>query len=206
MYQYFAGAAVAAMMASTAVATTSAPSYFGNGFNYQANVMNNGSMFGPAAVFETVTFDRDGKDFFFISVDVNNTNYEAAGTVSFVGYSSNENLGPSTIEYEGGDTVDKAPEGLVFKTVLSGEETTAIKALSITFGNYNPEPDEYVAARSVCVTQFDESYEDSCSQGPSVGVTIKNVELSAVPLPASVLLLGAGIAGLGAMRRRQKKA
>ncbi|MGA9435308.1 MAG: VPLPA-CTERM sorting domain-containing protein [Roseobacter sp.] len=37
-------------------------------------------------------------------------------------------------------------------------------------------------------------------------MSIQEVKLSAVPLPASVLLLGAGIAGLGAMRRRQKKA
>ncbi len=75
-----------------------------------------------------------------------------------------------------------------------GQETTEIKSLAITFGNYGE-----------CASHSSQADVASC-EGPDVGVSIQEVKLSAVPLPASVLLLGAGIAGLGAMRRRQKKA
>ncbi|MEM9909941.1 MAG: VPLPA-CTERM sorting domain-containing protein [Pseudomonadota bacterium] len=37
------------------------------------------------------------------------------------------------------------------------------------------------------------------------GLSIDDIAINVVPLPASVLFLGAGIAGLGLMRRRQKK-
>lgn len=37
------------------------------------------------------------------------------------------------------------------------------------------------------------------------GLSVDDIALNVVPLPASVLFLGAGIAGLGLMRRRQKK-
>ena len=194
MYQYFAGAAVAAMMASTAVAATSAPGYYGNGFSYDSSKPSDGSLFGPAAVFETVTFDRGGKGFFFISFDVNNSNTQAVGTYDFAGFSA---LTPATDEvplYIGGGEVPTAPEGAAFRTVESGQETTEIKSLAITFGNYGE-----------CASQSVVDSVASCDV-PDVGVSIQEVKLSAVPLPASVLLLGAGIAGLGAMRRRQKKA
>lgn len=67
--------------------------------------------------------------------------------------------------------------------------------------------DDDVAIDKLEITLSAGRTENIVGVGPVVvGVSVTDVELTPVPLPASVLLLGAGIAGLGAMRRRQKKA
>lgn len=72
----------------------------------------------------------------------------------------------------------------------------AVKSATIILGNYA------FASAPTCVT----TARMNCTDKPFIndGFSIDGIQVSAVPLPAGILLLGTALAGFGAMKRRRK--
>ncbi len=195
MFKYIACAATAALLATSASAVTMSQGYFGDGFSYTTTGPDlDGNSFGPSETFSTVSFDRGGSDFYFLSFVVKNTS-EITGSYSYTGYQD------LVEEYSDGGPV----AGLSEETINSIEPNTAIDLLKITYGTNARELLSPLIELIGCEATI-QTIDTDCRPETTeiLGVSIQDVELSAVPLPASMLLLGAGIAGLGAMRRRKK--